>query len=69
LRIIKAEHSLVESRSKTESSQVIVKQKNDIHTDPITLIRFNIWENYALTFAGGLAEVWDPETLELPTRF
>ena len=34
------------------------------------LIRFNQYSGYALSIAkGGVPEIWDPETLELPPQF
>ena len=68
LRLVKAEMSLVERRA--EGAQVIQKQSSSLHEDPIVLIRFNQYSGYALSIAkGGVPEVWDPETLELPPQF
>jgi len=43
-----------------------MKVKADMHDGPVTFMRFNHFFNYAVSFAGGVPEVWDPETLELP---
>jgi hypothetical protein len=43
-----------------------MKVKTDMHDQPVTFLRFNHFFNYAVSFAGGVPEVWDPETLELP---
>lgn len=43
-----------------------MKVKADMHDGPVTFMRFNHFFNYAVSFAGGMPEVWDPETLELP---
>ena len=43
-----------------------MKIKADMHDGPVTCMRFNHFFNYAVSFAGGVPEVWDPETLELP---
>ncbi len=66
LRLIRAEQSLVER--KNEGAQVIIKQA-DIHDEPISFVKFNSYSNYAVSFAGGVPEVWDPDTLELPSTF
>lgn len=44
----------------------MMKVKADMHEGPVTFMRFNHFLNYAVSFAGGVPEVWDPETLELP---
>lgn len=46
---------------------MVVKVKSDLHDEPITFVKFNQWGNYAISFAGGVPEVWDPDTLELPS--
>ena len=45
----------------------MVKVKHDIHSEPVTFMAFNPWLGYGISFDGGMAEVWDPETLELPS--
>lgn len=64
LRLVRAEQSLVERKS--EGAQVVMRLKNDLHEEPISMIKFNKYGNYALSFAGVIPEVWDPETLEVP---
>ena len=64
IRLIRAEQQLQEKKS--EGTQVVMKVKIDMHDQPVTFMRFNHFFNYAVSFAGGVPEVWDPETLELP---
>jgi len=67
LRIVKTEQPLIEK--KAESSQVIHKEKKDMHDSPVTLIKFNPYGDYVLSFAGGVPEIWEPESFELPNKF
>lgn len=43
-----------------------MKVNKDLHENPITLLAFNHALDYAVSFSDGIAEVWDPETFELP---
>ena len=65
LRIVKTEQPLIEKKS--ESAQVIYKEKQNLHDAPITFIKFNPWGNYTLSFSGGVPEIWEPETFDLPS--
>ena len=33
------------------------------------MIKFNPWGDFAISFAGGIPEIWDPETFDLPSKF
>ena len=68
LRLLYAEQQLKEK--KNEGSQVVLKVLSDLHESaesPVTLIAFNHYLEYVVSFAGGIAEVWDPESGELPS--
>jgi len=43
-----------------------MKVNKELHDKPISLLAFNPDLGYVVSFANGLAEVWDPETFELP---
>lgn len=52
---------------KSEEKQVIIKMKTDLHEESITFMLFNPFGFYVLSFAGGMPEIWDPDTFELPS--
>ena len=43
--------------------------KTDLHEESITFMLFNPFGSYVLSFAGGMPEIWDPDTFELPSQF
>lgn len=56
------------SDKKSEGFQVVMKTKQ-VHTDLITIMAYCPARGYCVSFAGGMPEVWDPETLEMPEQF
>jgi hypothetical protein len=44
-----------------------MKVDKDLHDKPITLLAYNHYLGYAVSFSEGIAEIWDPETFSLPS--